>query len=251
VNPPDILVEALTLRHQREVAVIGLTGTFPAGSLTAVVGPNGGGKTTLLRALAGLHPPTSGRIYRGKLKPGDIALLPQASQLDRTFPVTCLDVVTLGHWSRIGPFRAVGPALRRSAEDALAEVGLAALAQTQIGRLSAGQFQRVLFARLIVQDAPVMLFDEPFNAIDQRTIADLMRLLRRWHQQGRTIVVVLHDLDLVGRAFPTTLLLARGQVAWGPTAEALAPANRRTARLWSDSWLENAVPAELAEPVEA
>lgn len=209
----------------------GLSGCFASGSLTAVVGPNGGGKTTLLRALAGLHRPDAGRIDRGGLRPADLALLPQTSALDRGFPLSCLQVVALGHCGRAGPFRALTGAEWAAARAALGRVDLADLASRSIGSLSAGQFQRVLFARLLVQDAPVLLLDEPFGGLDERTEADLTTLVRGWHAEGRTVVIVSHDLAAVAEWCPETLLLGRGPAAWGPTAQLLGPAERGRARL--------------------
>jgi len=234
--PHEIILETLTLRHGQVAAVFGVTGSFPPGSLTAIVGPNGAGKTTLLHALVGLHKVFTGRIYRGDLGRADIALLPQASQLDRSFPLTCLETVAMGHWGRVGPWRAVAPAQIAASRRALGEVGLEALAANPIGRLSAGQFQRVLVARLLVQDAPVLLLDEPFNAVDASTAQLIEGLILRWHEEGRTVIAVLHDMDLVRRLFPTTLLLAKVQVDWGPTERVLSAANRDQARAFSDQW---------------
>ena len=232
-----IRLRDVTLSHERHPAVHHLTGEFAAGSLTAIVGPNGAGKTTLLRAIAGLHPVDEGRIERPAER---IALLPQMSALDRGFPISCLDVAMLGHWRRSGAFGAIAPAGRGQAEAALEAVGLAGFARRPVGSLSAGQFQRLLFARLLVQDAPVILLDEPFNAVDTRTAADLLRLVRGWHGEGRTVVAVLHDLELVRREFPETLLLARDPVAWGGTEAALGAANRMRARMMAEGWDEAA-----------
>ncbi|MCR0982292.1 metal ABC transporter ATP-binding protein [Roseomonas populi] len=231
-----IRLRDVTLSHDRHPAVHHISGEFAPGSLTAIVGPNGAGKTTLLRAIAGLHPVDEGRIER----PARIALLPQMTALDRSFPISCLDVAMLGHWRRCGAFGAIAPAGRAQAEAALEAVGLGGLARRPVGSLSAGQFQRLLFARLLVQDAPVILLDEPFNAVDARTAADLLRLVREWHGQGRTVVAVLHDLELVRREFPETLLLARDPVAWCGTEEALAASNRLRARMMSEGWDEAA-----------
>jgi len=233
-----IHLEGLTLRHGGQPAVLGLTGCLAPGSLTAIIGPNGAGKTTLLRAIAGLQPPAEGRIDRGGLTPRDIALLPQASALDRRFPITCLDVVALGHAARLGAFRAIGGPEISAAAAALAAVGMADAAARPIGSLSAGQFQRVLFARMMVQDAAVLLLDEPFSAVDTRTTGELVRLLQRFNAEGRTVASVLHDLDLVRAAFPQTLLLACEPIAWGPTAEVLTEANRQRARLAAEAWDE-------------
>jgi zinc/manganese transport system ATP-binding protein len=234
--PPSIRIEGLTCVHERHPVVHHLSGVFAPGSLTAIAGPNGAGKTTLLRALAGLHPTQEGRIDRGGLAADRIGLLPQSSALDRSFPLTCAEVVALGGarpgtgWGRL----ALEPALA-----ALRLVGMEEMARRPVGALSAGQFQRVLFARLAVQDAPVLLLDEPFNAVDARTSADLLRLIGNWHAEGRTVIAVLHDFGLIRDRFPETLLLAREGLGWGPTGEVLKPAN--LARLsevalgWDDS----------------
>lgn len=211
--------------------VCDLSGTFAPGSLTAVAGPNGAGKSSLLQALCGLLPVASGRVERGGLDPRAIALLPQEGRLDRSFPISCRDVVALGWTARIGLFRQIGRDQYAVADDALAAVGMAGLGHRPIGALSAGQFQRVLFARTMVRDAPVILLDEPFSAVDGATEADLMAIVRLWHRQGRTIVAVLHDLEMIRAEFPRTLLLGSGMHVWGDTNEVLTGAAVRQARL--------------------
>lgn len=245
MTPAEIRLSDLTVSHARRPAVHHLSGRFAPGSLTAVVGPNGAGKSTLLRALAGLHPADAGRIEGV----GRVALLPQQSAIDRSFPLSCLDTVMFGLWSEAGPFRAIGADARRRAEAALAAVGLRGFERRPVGSVSSGQFQRVLFARLMLQDAPVVLLDEPFNAVDARTAADLLATVRRWHGEGRTVVAVLHDLDLVRGEFPETLLLARDCLGWGPTAQVLTAANRLRARSMAESW--NADAGECAHPAAA
>jgi zinc/manganese transport system ATP-binding protein len=239
-------LDGVTLRHGATAAVANLSGSFAPGSLTAVVGPNGAGKTTLLRALAGLHKPQSGSIDRGGLRPADIALLPQAGRPDRAFPLTCLDVAAQGLFPRLGAFRAASADAQSRVAEALATVGLHGKAATPIGALSAGQFQRLLFARLLLQDARLLLLDEPFNAVDAPTTAALLTLLRHWHREGRTVIAVLHDLEMVQRVFPETLLLACEAVGWGPTASVLTPANRRRARFGADDW--SVIEAHLERP---
>jgi len=226
VTPAPIALHRVCLRHGANEVVRDLTGAFAPGSLTALVGPNGAGKTTLLRAIAGMHLLSEGSIDRDRLAPSDIALLPQGSRLDRGFPVSCLQVASLGLAARLGPFRPIGRPQRAAAAEALVAVGLPDYANRPIGALSAGQFQRVLFARMMLQDAAVLLLDEPFSAVDARTAADLVEILLAWHAQGRTIVTVLHDLALATQVFPQTLVLANEAIAWGPTAAALSEANR-------------------------
>jgi zinc/manganese transport system ATP-binding protein len=233
MSPAEIRLTDVTVSHARRPAVHHVSGRFAPGSLTAVVGPNGAGKSTLLRALAGLHRPDVGRIEGTA---GQVALLPQAAALDRGFPIACLDVVLFGLWREAGAFRTIGAAGRDWARAALAAVGLDGFAGRPVGSLSAGQFQRVLFARLLLQDAPVILLDEPFNALDARTAADLLAMVHRWHGEGRTVVAVLHDLELVRREFPDTLLLARDCLGWGPTGEVLTAANRLRARMMAEAW---------------
>ncbi|MDE2615322.1 MAG: ATP-binding cassette domain-containing protein, partial [Burkholderiales bacterium] len=144
------------------------------------------------------------------------------------------DVVALGAWSRIGLWKALGGGLRREVAEALAAVGLAGCERRVISDLSAGQFQRVLFARLMLQNADLILLDEPFNAIDEGTTADLLALVHRWHAQGRSIVAVLHDMEQVRAHFDQTVLLSRRVLAWGPTPSTLSAEPLRAARLLAD-----------------
>jgi zinc/manganese transport system ATP-binding protein len=231
-----IRLHGVTLAHGRRPVVQHLSGVFEPGSLTAIVGPNGAGKTTLLRAIAGLSEVAQGRIERGGLDARAIAYLPQQAALDRAFPIACLDLVCAGFWPRLGAFRGVDAACLDRARAALAMVGLRNFDRRPIGTLSAGQFQRVLFARMLVQDARVLLLDEPFTALDARTTADLLKLVARWHGEARTVLAVLHDIDMVRENFPRTLLLARDPIAWDTTETALSAANRLRARRMAEAW---------------
>lgn len=239
---PLVRLTDLTLGYRRHPAVHHLTGGFRDGSLTAVVGPNGAGKSTLLKAVVGALPPFDGTVTLHGLNAGDIAYLPQQAEVERDFPIDVLDTVLLGHWRRVGLFRRVGHALARQAGEALAVVGLSGFERRPIGALSAGQFQRVLFARMLLQDARLILLDEPFTAIDARTTADLLDVVRRWHGERRTVIAVLHDLDQVRAHFPDTLLLAREPIAWGRTADALTLANLDRARAMAEAWDDKAGP---------
>ena len=230
----------VTLGYDRHPAAHHLTGSFATGSLTAVVGPNGSGKTTLLKGLVGLLAPLDGRLQRNGLRKGDIAYLPQQAEIDRSFPISVIETVLLGHWRTIGLFRPVTRALRRQAEEALVAVGLDGFGRRPIASLSAGQFQRVLFARMLLQNCPVILLDEPFTAIDARTTADLLRVVVGWHGEGRTIIAVLHDLDQVRENFPDTLLIAREPIAWGATPEVLRADNLFQARQMAEAWDDRA-----------
>ena len=240
MTAPAIRLSDVTVTYHRHPAVHHLGGSFETGSLTAVAGPNGAGKSTLLKAIMGELPLAAGAIHRSGLAARDIGYLPQAAEVDRSFPLTVADTVLLGSWHRTGALRGVTSSIAAQAREALAGVGLSGFERRHIGSLSAGQFQRVLFARLLLQDARVVLLDEPFTAIDARTTQDLLDLVRRWHSEGRTVIAVLHDFDQVRAHFPQTLLLARECIAWGPTADALSPANLLRARAMAERWDDDA-----------
>ena len=241
-----VRVQDLTVAHRRHPAVHHLSGSFERGSLTAVIGPNGAGKSSLLDALIGKLPASGGRIEFAPDLRGRIAYLPQQSQIDRSFPLTVQELVQLGQWGRLGAFGGASASDEAQARDALAAVGLTGFERRLIGELSTGQFQRALFARVLLQDAPLVLLDEPFNAIDDRTCADLLGVIRRWHGETRTVVAVLHDLEQVRAHFPQTLLLAREAVAWGPTAQVLHAENLFRARQMAQAWVEGAPYCERA-----
>ena len=218
----------LTLGYDRHPAVHHLSGEIAAGSLTAIVGPNGAGKSTLLKGIAGALAPLSGGVSLAKGK--RLAYLPQSADLDRSFPIHVYDLVAMGLWTSAGMFGRIGLGQRSRIEAAIAAVGLTGFERRSIGTLSGGQMQRALFARLLLQDADLILLDEPFTAIDARTTADLLELVRRWHGESRTVVAVLHDIETVRQAFPQTLLLARETVAWGETGAVLTAGNLLKAR---------------------
>ncbi|MBL8708497.1 MAG: ABC transporter ATP-binding protein [Rhodospirillaceae bacterium] len=240
VGPQDAVVDLanVTIAYQRHPAVHHLIGSVRRGSLTALVGPNGAGKSSLLKAIAGLLPLNGGRIEIADR--AGLAFLPQVTEVDRSFPMTVSEVVDLGHWRRIGAFRRLSDDMRERSRGALADVGLRGFDDRPISSLSVGQFQRVLFARLIAADASLILLDEPFNAVDQRTTRDLMALIATWHRSGRTVIAALHDLDFVRANFPECLLLAREPIAWGRTSEVLTEANLATARHLADDWQSDA-----------
>ncbi|MCO5090065.1 zinc ABC transporter ATP-binding protein AztA [Bosea sp. (in: a-proteobacteria)] len=235
---PAIRLTDLTLGYDRHPAVHHLSGGIEAGSLTAVVGPNGAGKSTLLKGIAGALSPLSGSIALGRGQ--RLAYLPQSADLDRSFPIHVYDLVAMGLWNRAGIFGRIGAA--HKIEHAIAAVGLTGFERRPIGTLSGGQMQRALFARLLLQDADVILLDEPFTAIDARTTADLLELVRRWHGENRTVIAVLHDIETVRQAFPQTLLLAREAIAWGETGAVLTPENLLKARRMVEAFDGHAAP---------
>ena len=219
-----VTLRDLTVRYRDRVAVEEVSGVFAPGSLTAIVGANGAGKTTLLHAVAGLVTPSRGTVeVSGAAVPAELAYLPQSDSIDRDYPISVLEFTALGRWSRIGVLGRIPSDLRPSCMNALQAVGLDDLAGHMLGELSVGQFRRALFARVIVQDAAVVLLDEPFAGVDAATSDDLLNLIRQWHTEGRTVAVALHDLEQVLAVFPRTLLLARKPIAWSETTAALTP----------------------------
>jgi len=230
----------VTLGYDRHPAVHHLDGEVAQGALLAVVGPNGAGKSTLFRGLAGILKPLSGAIDLGGLDIRDIAYLPQSADIDRTFPISVFDLVGTGLWRTTGFFGGMGKPARDKITQALAAVGLNGFENRSIGTLSGGQMQRMLFARALLQDARLIVLDEPFNAIDAKTSSDLLALVKRWHGEGRTVLAALHDMDLVRAHFSETLLLARGPVAWGPTAQVLTADNLAEARRMCEAFDDTA-----------
>ncbi len=225
-----IAFQNVTLGYDRNPAVIQLQTEIPEGSLTAVVGPNGAGKSTMLKGIVGTLSPLSGQVSFGTIDRANIAYLPQQSEVDRAFPMSVVDLVAMGLWREVGPFGSLGSAYHGRIAEAISAVGLEGFEARPIGALSGGQLQRALFARLLLQDASLVLLDEPFTAIDARTMVDLIGVVTRWHGEGRTVLAVLHDFELVRVHFPRTLMLARRLVAHGPTAHVLTAENQFRAR---------------------
>jgi len=230
----------VTLGYDRHPAVHHLHGDVKAGALIAVVGPNGAGKSTLFKGIVGMLKPLSGGIDLCGMRVRDIAYLPQIADIDRTFPIGVYDMVSMGLWREAGLFGGIGKRERDKVQTAIAAVGLSGFEERAIGTLSGGQMQRALFARLLLQDARVIVLDEPFNAIDAKTASDLCDLVMRWHAEKRTVIAALHDLELVKSMFPETLLLAREPVAWGNTKEVLTAENLLKARRMCEAFDEHA-----------
>jgi zinc/manganese transport system ATP-binding protein len=234
-----VTLDNLTVSYRQHPALHHITGQFVRGSLTAVIGPNGSGKSTLLKAIMGLLPVSGGGV-QVSVDRSSMAYLPQQSEIDRSFPMTVRECVLLGAWSAVGAWGGVNPTLLARVDGAIQAVGLQGFEQRPVGSLSSGQFQRVLFGRMLMQDAHLILLDEPFNAMDSRTTAALLDLIRQWHRDGRTVVAVLHDDAQVQAHFPQTLLLARERVAWGDTTEVLTPGHLHKARALAEAWDDQA-----------
>jgi zinc/manganese transport system ATP-binding protein len=230
----------VTLGYERHPAVHHLDGTVGRGALLAVVGPNGAGKSTLFKGIVGLLKPLAGQIDLTNLQTRDIAYLPQIAEIDRSFPITVYDIVAMGLWGKVGLFGGIGDGEREKIQAAIASVGLTGFEQRPIATLSGGQMQRVLFARLLLEDARLIVLDEPFAAIDSKSADDLLAIVQRWHREDRTVLAAVHDLELVKASFPEALLLAREPVAWGPPTHVLTPENLLKARQMCEAFDEKA-----------
>lgn len=240
---PVLSFKNVSVSYKNHLALENISLDFLEGSITAVLGPNGGGKSTLLKAILELVPLQQGEIQRFHLKPQDIAYLAQQTEIDRTFPLTVYDVVAFGLTQTKGFFQEIDQTSNSAIQEALKKVGLKEVANRSLHMLSGGQFQRVLFARTMLQDAKVILLDEPFAAVDRYTMEDLIKIVKSWATERRTVILVSHDLEFVQSYFPQSLLLARRVVAYGATKQVLTLENlrqaKRNSREWEDSNLEN------------
>jgi zinc/manganese transport system ATP-binding protein len=238
-SPICLRFDDLTLGYGAHPAVHGLSGSVAHGDLLAIIGPNGSGKSTLLKGIAGSLSPMAGDcVHTDGCR---IAYLPQQAEIDRTFPATVLDLVKLGLWPKRGLLGRIRDTDRQAIAQALQAVGLEGFEKRTIDTLSGGQLQRALFARVLLQDADLILLDEPFNAIDTKTVDDLVGVIERWHAEKRSVIAVMHDLELVRNHFPNAMLLSREPIAWGPTEEVLQADNLRRARRFHAAWDEDAL----------
>lgn len=217
----SIVVENLTVSYQARPAVHHVNMEFPDGCMYAIFGPNGAGKSTLLKAIMGLLRCSTGAVHWQGLGRQELAYLPQQSDVDRSQPMTVFELAAMGLWYEIGFFGNVNAAQRERVQAALKRVEMGDFAERAISELSNGQFQRVLLARMLVQNAKFLLLDEPFNAVDAKTTYALLDVLRQENQAGKAVVAVLHDYEQVRAYFPNTLLIAREKVACGKTEDVL------------------------------
>lgn len=221
VTTPAIQFQDVALGYANHPVIKHLNAEIPDNALLALMGANGAGKSTLMKALTGELKPLQGSVRLNGFSHRDIAYLPQRASLEQSFPMNVRDCVAMGLWRQIGSFGFVSKSQQSLIDQALETVGLSDISENNLSSLSGGQMQRALFARLMLQDARVILLDEPFNAVDEQSIQDLMALVELWHRQGRTIMTVLHDQELVRHYFPETLCLADGHGIVGKTTEVL------------------------------
>ena len=206
---------------------------IPTGSITALVGVNGAGKSTLFKAIMGFVPVARGSVsvlgrpVRRALREGLVAYVPQSEDVDWNFPVLVEDVVMMGRYGRMGPFRIARAADRAKVAEALERVGMTPFAKRQIGELSGGQKKRVFLARALAQDGQVILLDEPFTGVDVTTEDAIVALLKELRDEGRVMLVATHNLGSVPRFCDRAVLIDRTVLAAGPTGEVFTEANLR------------------------
>ena len=234
----SIQVKNLTQSYERHPAIHHLSATIPQGEWLAIVGPNGAGKSTLLNTMAGIMPVQQGSIEG--LDANKVAYLPQQTQLDSSFPISVFELVATGLWTQLGYSKPLSQTQHEQCNEAIAAVGLEGFERRMINSLSGGQLQRSLFARVLLQNQPIILLDEPFNAIDATTLRDLTEVIKQWHNNNQTVIMVTHDINYVQTHCPTTLLLARECIGYGKTNEVLTLDNLQRTRQLSEAFDEHA-----------
>ena len=223
---PALSLKGLTVAYDANPVLWDVDLEVPVGVLMGVVGPNGAGKTTLLKAVLGIIPMLAGSVHvfgePYSVQRSQIGYVPQRSSVDWDFPITVIDLVLMGTYGRLGWLRRPGRAERQLAGAALERVQMSQFADRQIGELSGGQQQRVFLARAFVQDAPLLLMDEPFAGVDAMTEQALIDLMRELRHQGKTLVVVHHDLSTVGQYFDQVALVNRKLISAGHVSTAFS-----------------------------
>lgn len=212
-----IVLDAVTVHYRGQAALQSVSAQFAVGQSWAILGENGAGKSTLLKAAMQLKRCDAGTVYWRNLHRDDIAYLPQQSEIDRSLPITVFELAALGLWGKMRWWRDLSVADKNQVCTALEQVGMAHAAKKHIGALSSGQFQRVLFARLLLQPVKMLLLDEPFSALDSQTTEILIQVLQRCMQQGIGVVAVLHNQKQATTYFANSLMLSTQVIAQGAT----------------------------------
>ncbi len=225
MQPTLLSAAGLTLGYRDVPILKGVTFEVTLGDVFAVVGQNGSGKSTLIKTLLGNLPPLAGELRWGNTKPEIIACLGQGSGFDNHFPLRVRDLAAMGAWPGLGILGKVDKACQNRINTALERTGIIEIADMPLYKLSAGQLQRALFARTIIQNASLILLDEPFTAVDQTTEAELLTLIDDWAAEGRTVVLVLHDLSAVLQHCNSVLLLGSDGALFGQPKQILTTHN--------------------------
>lgn len=218
-----VTVKNLSLAYNKEYVLRDINLSIPQEKMVAIVGPNGAGKTSLLKSLLDIVKPQQGEVVFPSMKERkrgeQIAYVPQSGSVDWDFPVTVLDVVMMGMYGRLGWFKRPGNKEKENAVQMLEKVGMKEYQNRQIGQLSGGQRQRVFLARALVQNAQIYLMDEPFKGVDAMTELIIVGLLKELRNEGKTVIVVHHDLDTITEYFDWVILINKEIIANGPVKE--------------------------------
>ena len=222
-------IHDLTVAYHKKPVLWGVDLEVPAGQLIGIIGPNGAGKSTLIKACMGLLPTQSGwvKVFGQPLAdaPTRVGYVPQRESVDWDFPVSVMDVVLMGRYGRLGLMRRPGKEDREIARECLDRVKLLPYANRQISNLSGGQQQRVFLARALAQQADLYFMDEPFAGVDAATETAIVSVLGELRDQGKTLLVVHHDLPTARSYFDSLLLLNMNVVAFGPTENVFTAEN--------------------------
>jgi manganese/zinc/iron transport system ATP- binding protein len=216
-----VTVNNLTVAYQKKPVLEDISFSVPEGKLIGIIGPNGAGKSTLIKAILELIPTISGKVqifgssYKQSRK--KVGYVPQRESVDWDFPTDALDVVTMGRYGHLGWFKRPGKTDTTIAMECLEKVGMSQYASRQISQLSGGQQQRVFLARALAQDADLYFMDEPFVGVDAATEKAIITLLNDLKKQGKTVLVVHHDLNTVKEYFDWIMLLNKKLIGIGPT----------------------------------
>jgi manganese/zinc/iron transport system ATP- binding protein len=223
VDNPIIEVHDLTVTYNKQPALWDVDFSIPSGKLVGIIGPNGAGKSTLIKSIMELAPISSGyvKIFGKGLNSvrGKVSYVPQRESVDWDFPASVLDVVMMGRYGKRGLFRRLTKLDKQISLESLEKVGMQSYIKRQISQLSGGQQQRVFLARSLAQEAEVYLMDEPFAGIDAATESSIFKLLQEMRNEGKTILIVHHDLQTAFEYFDWAVLLNTRLVASGPTKE--------------------------------
>lgn len=218
-----LTIDQLTVNYDKTPVLWDVHCVIPQGKLVGVIGPNGAGKSTLLKALLGMVKPLSGKVefFGQPLKKVQqrVAYVPQRSSVDWDFPISAFEVVLMGRYGKLGYLKWPKMADREAARHALDMVGMLPYADRQISQLSGGQQQRIFIARALLQDADIYLMDEPFAGVDMATEKAIIALMDNLKVQGKTLLVVHHDLTTVNAYFDWVIMLNTCLIACGPVAD--------------------------------
>lgn len=223
VKDPVLEIHDLTVSYSRKPVLWGVDLTLPKGALVGVIGPNGAGKSTLIKAVMGIVPTSSGFVKLFDKELDDVrkrvSYVPQRESVDWDFPASVRDVVVMGRYGRLGLFKRPRKADYEAADFALKQVEMEAFSNRQISQLSGGQQQRVFLARALAQNADLYFMDEPFAGVDAATEKAIISILRKMSEEGKTVIVVHHDLQSVPQYFNWLVQLNMRLVASGPVED--------------------------------